>query len=102
MSKVLSHIQAGCQEKVPVEELLDRNRWSDDEFKLLNGYLTYTDYDRQQALDAVPIENLLGSVGINFPTGKHTPQVCCFLPGHADNTASMTLYRRTNSCYCFG
>jgi hypothetical protein len=85
-----------------IEELLAKRRWTEHQFKLLADFLSYTDYERQQALWAVPIEALLARSGINFPTGKQTPQIHCFLPEHSDRTASMTLYRRTNSCYCFG
>lgn len=93
---------ASDREMEEIEELLTKKRWTEQQFKLLADFLSYTEYERQQALWAIPIETLLARSGINFPTGKQTPQIRCFLPDHSDSTASMTLYRRTNSCYCFG
>ena len=54
-------------ETTVIEELLDKKRWTDGEFKLLTDFLTHTDQDRQQALTAVPIESLLGPVRHPIP-----------------------------------
>lgn len=85
-----------------IEKLLAQPRWTDAEYKSLKAFLKFSEAERQQALEGISIEALLASRGIHFPTGKRTPQIKCFLPDHADNTASMTLYRSSNRCYCFG
>ncbi|HEX2913731.1 MAG TPA: CHC2 zinc finger domain-containing protein [Chloroflexia bacterium] len=90
------------REEAYIEKLLAQPRWTDEEFNSLKAFLKFTEAERQQALESVPIELLLAGRGIHFPTGKRTPQIECFLPDHADSTASMTLYRSSNRCYCFG
>jgi hypothetical protein len=90
------------REAAYIEKLLGQPRWTDEEFNCLTAFLRFTEADRQQALEEVPIEVLLAGRGIHFPTGKKTPQIECFLADHTDSTASMTLYRRSNRCYCFG
>lgn len=99
---VIVDLKRTGREAAYLEKLLAQPHWTDGEFNNLTAFLRFTEADRQQALEAVPLEVLLAGRGIHFPTGKRTPQIECFLPDHADSTASMTLYRSSNRCYCFG
>jgi DNA primase len=91
-----------CSEEEQVRILLARPSRTEEEYRFLAEFLRYSEQEKAEANRNVSLESLLAGLNIYFPAGKHHPQRQCFLPGHPDDTPSMTLYREHNHCYCFG